>query len=579
MKILNKFALAACASLLMSAVAPTIQAGIKTLNAINGDHAVQNEQVTIMVKRESLAGGYPWEFVRVNADQVQETIRNLSQDPDVIDFEFDQKIKKPTRPISDSPSLSASSFAAASALDQYYNDPLFATQRIYQNNGGNTMRILEALKRANTDRKVRVGVLDSGFLSSSDTIYHNGYSFSAPEGAAYLNGEGGICPTGPTGATDPSLLPPAHGAEVASVFAATPNNQYGMAGVAPNTEVIAGRIADCLGDAFFTDITAGVLWMAGLDSGRNVAPIEPVDVINLSFSGVGTCPAYFQSAVDQAVAAGVTVVVAAGNNGGDANQMIPGSCNNVINVAATTHTGDLASFSNSGSVVDIAATGEGVTVLTHNDDNAWANGTSFAAPVVAGIISAIKSSVENVTSAEIEQALAVSGNPAISSGGGIGGGIIDAMKLMDEVGIPREQATVQYAVEGSRERYQAALMHSATKAYLQKYTNGGDACSLVEVSGENMDGKTSGQPLSVFSVIDGYPLEPTNSSATTVAQSSGDHLVLNADQYLSDLSRDYGVARCDVTTGADCSQKTTLRAIPKAALKKPAICETVAAAL
>ena len=276
----------------------------------------------------------------------------------------------------------------------------------------------------------------------------------------------------------------------------------------------------------------------------------------------------------------VNEVVAAGNDGGDANQMIPGSCNNVINVAATTHTGNLASFSNSGSVVDIAATGEAVTVLTHNDENTWANGTSFAAPIVSGIISVIKSSVENVTSAEIEQALAVSGNPALSSGSGIGGGIIDAMKLMDEVGVPRQEATVEYAVEGSRERYQAALLHSATTAYLQKYTNGGDACSLVEVSGESLGGTTSGQPLTVFSVQDGYPLEPTNSTASMVVQkTSGDHIVLNADQKLSDLSRDYGVARCDVNTGAGCSQKTTLRAISKAALKKPAVCKTVAAAL
>lgn len=571
MKLRNTLVLAASTSLLMGAALPSAYADIKTLKTTAVAQSAQEQQITIMVKRESNTSDYPWEFVRVPSGDLQATIRELSQDPDVIEFELDRKIELPRAPKDSPEAVSAMSLATPSALDFYYNDPEFINQRIFKNNDGYTMRLIEALERSSGGRTVRVGVLDSGFTPSSDTIYTNGYSFSYPEGPAFMNGDGGIC----SGVPSPTL----HGTEVAAVMAATPDNQYGIAGVAPKTEIVAGRIADCGGSGYFSDMASAILWMSGLDSGRNVAPIEPVEVINLSFSGFGTCPSYFQSAVNQALNAGVTVVVSAGNDSANADDMTPGDCENVINVAATKHTGELADFSNSGTVVDIAATGSGVVSLTENDDWTYTYGTSFSAPIVAGIVALVKSNVKNVAPAQLEQALAVSGNPAKTSGMGVGGGIIDAMKFMDEAGIPRGETTLEYAVEGKRERYQDALLHPNTTSYLRNYTNGGDACSLVEVSGVDLGGDKNGHPLSVFGVLDGYPQDPSGATAIIAAQSSGDHVIVDADQWLGDPARDYGIARCDVNTGADCSQKTTIRAIPKAALSKPEVCKTVATAL
>ena len=64
-----------------------------------------------------------------------------------------------------------------------------------------------------------------------------------------------------------------------------------------------------------------------------------------------------KSAINQAVAAGTTVVVAAGNSNANANNFNPGNCNNVINVAATNKSGERAWYSNYGSSVDVAGPG------------------------------------------------------------------------------------------------------------------------------------------------------------------------------------------------------------------------------
>jgi serine protease len=108
-----------------------------------------------------------------------------------------------------------------------------------------------------------------------------------------------------------------------------------------------------------------------------------------------------QSAINDAVAMGATVVVAAGNDATDASQVFPASCSNVITVAASDYRGYLATrYSNYGSTVEILAPGgdvrrddngdgrpDGVLSMVHPDAGTYAyyNGTSMAAPHVAGV--------------------------------------------------------------------------------------------------------------------------------------------------------------------------------------------------
>ncbi|MBW4820781.1 S8 family serine peptidase, partial [Streptococcus salivarius] len=80
----------------------------------------------------------------------------------------------------------------------------------------------------------------------------------------------------------------------------------------------------------------------------------------MSLGGGGACSASsaMQVAITGAVSRGVTVVVAAGHSSADASGFQPASCANVINVGATTSAGVRASFSNYGSLVDVAAPGQ-----------------------------------------------------------------------------------------------------------------------------------------------------------------------------------------------------------------------------
>jgi serine protease len=74
-------------------------------------------------------------------------------------------------------------------------------------------------------------------------------------------------------------------------------------------------------------------------------------------SGFGVCPGYLQSAINQATSLGAVLIVSAGNQARDASQYFPGNCNGTMVIAASTRQGTLATYSNFGPTVDIAAPG------------------------------------------------------------------------------------------------------------------------------------------------------------------------------------------------------------------------------
>ncbi|OGS00681.1 MAG: hypothetical protein A2V88_07310 [Elusimicrobia bacterium RBG_16_66_12] len=132
-------------------------------------------------------------------------------------------------------------------------------------------------------------------------------------------------------------------------------------------------------------------------------------VINMSLGGPGACASALQTAITNAVAAGVVVVAAAGNDGGAVNN--PGNCAGVIPVAATDASGGIASFSSRGS--ELAANGlaaPGVSVLTTDmgGGTAYATGTSFSAPHVAGMAALIMSAKPLSTPAQVKTILRAS---------------------------------------------------------------------------------------------------------------------------------------------------------------------------
>ena len=166
-----------------------------------------------------------------------------------------------------------------------------------------------------------------------------------------------------------------HGTAVASVVAAATNDD-GMAGVAPDAELMAVRWLinnKCMD----TDMGAAAI---------EYAVDEGADVINVSW-GSPQPSATLLDAIRYAEDANVLIVAAAGNEVGINFYPAKYSTPNVLSVAAIRPSSYLASFSNRGSWVDMAAPGQSILVacvLGCPSGYAIADGTSFAAPHVAG---------------------------------------------------------------------------------------------------------------------------------------------------------------------------------------------------
>merc|ERR1719491_1109850 len=93
-----------------------------------------------------------------------------------------------------------------------------------------------------------------------------------------------------------------------------------------------------------------------------------------------------KSAVDTAVEAGVTIVVAGGNSNSDACGFVPAFVPSAITVGSTDSKDARSSFSNYGTCTNIWAPGSSITSASHEDDTGAKtfSGTSMACPHVAG---------------------------------------------------------------------------------------------------------------------------------------------------------------------------------------------------
>jgi serine protease len=223
-----------------------------------------------------------------------------------------------------------------------------------------------------------------------------------------------------------------HGTKTASIVAATADNGIGLAGGAPTVRLLPVRVIGKCG-GWASDLADGVRWAAGLSVSGAGANTTPAAVINLSIGGAGACPLSIASAIAAASAAGAAVVASAGNEGGEAANSFPGNCAGAIDVAALTSAGAKAAYSNSGSIVDLAAPGSAVAVASDSGANgpsgaayATASGTSFAAPYAAAALALMRSAAPYLSSTTLAALLAASARPFAAACSGCGSGIMDA---------------------------------------------------------------------------------------------------------------------------------------------------------
>jgi serine protease len=326
------------------------------------------------------------------------------------------------------------------------NDPQYASQWHYKNGAGGA-NLEPAWDFARGDGVV-VGVIDTGITNHAEFAGQTvpGYDFIGDVATAN-DGDGRDANPSDPGDWSGTGTSSWHGTHVSGTIAALTNNGVGVAGVAPNAKILPLRALG-RGGGFLSDIVDAITWGSGGTVAGLPANANPAEVLNLSLGGNGACSAAFQTAIDAAVARGTTVVVAAGNSGGDAANQQPASCNNVISVAAVGPTGNKTGYSSFGPVVDVAAPGganNGIfsdnVLSTMNlgnttpgsDGYAYRAGTSMAAPHVAGIAALIQSVAATPrTPAQVKQIIE---NTAYANGGFPGGcnfaapcgaGIVDA---------------------------------------------------------------------------------------------------------------------------------------------------------
>tara|TARA_R110000823_G_scaffold315700_1_gene450614 strand:+ start:24215 stop:26056 length:1842 start_codon:yes stop_codon:yes gene_type:complete len=177
--------------------------------------------------------------------------------------------------------------------------------------------------------------------------------------------------------TDPANIDDCngHGTHVAGTAAGT------TWGVAKDATVHPVRVLGCNGSGSNAGVIAGIDWLAG----NHVKPA----VANMSLGG-GSSEALDQ-AVRAAIAAGVTFVVAAGNDNIDACNGSPNRVDEAITVGSTSSNDARSSFSNKGACVDIFAPGSSITSAWYqgNTDTNTISGTSMASPHVAGVAAVI----------------------------------------------------------------------------------------------------------------------------------------------------------------------------------------------
>lgn len=181
-----------------------------------------------------------------------------------------------------------------------------------------------------------------------------------------------------------------HGTHVASIAASLGNNATGIAGIDWNARLMPIKVLDSAGSGTSLQLANGITWAAN----------NGADVLNMSLSS-SSSSILIQNAVQYAYERGVLLIAAAGNAYANGNPTsYPAAYNHVIGVAAVNDTDGHASYSNSGSYVDVAAPGGDPSSSNDNDSRhwivgaywrgagvsyAWLAGTSQAAPQVAGL--------------------------------------------------------------------------------------------------------------------------------------------------------------------------------------------------
>ncbi|WP_327172608.1 type VII secretion-associated serine protease mycosin [Streptomyces sp. NBC_01336] len=310
--------------------------------------------------------------------------------------------------------------------------------------------LLDELWQDTRGKGIRVAVIDTGVDDTNPQLR------DAVDTSAGIDYTGG-------GGSDGTVDEVGHGTKVAGIIAARPRTGTGFVGLAPEATVIPIRQNDGRRNGLDSAMAAAI----------DHAIAKGAQVINISQDT--TRPLADDSllgrAVARAVAEDVVVVAAAGNDGMDGRRRTtyPAGFDGVLAVAASDRNNERAPFSQAGEFVGIAAPGVDIVSTVPGDGQCTDNGTSFAAPYVAGVVALMRAKYPDWTAAQIiariEQTAerSVNGRDAF-----VGWGVVDPVRALSGDDAPQDAPHPDAPPAGARAPEPARLAMSETSRQRSK---------------------------------------------------------------------------------------------------------------
>lgn len=348
---------------------------------------------------------------------------------------------------------------------------------------------------------ITVGVVDTGIDHThpelADRVVETGLNFSS------------------TGQANGSMDDQGHGTMVAGIIAQNTTD---------NVKIKPYKVLGSNGKCSTTQIIAVV--------NHILSEKDAPDVINLSLGGeINKADPFLDTQnelIQSLVAKGITVVVSAGNDSTDAGNYSPANISNVITVAASNSSNSRSSYSNFGTVIDIAAPGDNIFTYTMGGGYTSSySGTSFASPFVAAAAATVLMLDDSLTPTQVETKIKDAAFPIVNNTSTVewcGAGILNYSALFEDALAPsptvsRESGSYSGAFNLEMTAPDGYKIMYTTDNTVPTLTNGTeytqpieitDAMNLVAVA-INENNKSRYVPLS-YSVI--YPADESEFSIT-----------------------------------------------------------------